>query len=95
MAFSCKTYVTIAGLLIAPCLVRAQMPGAGRVKVKSVQSYSGTRTLTKPTTIVVYSFAATQEEVELNKSALNRARMHTGDLPPDSSLAVQGDFIRS
>jgi Domain of unknown function (DUF4410) len=132
MDFSCKTYVTIAGLLIAPCLVRAQMPGAGRVKVKSVQSYSGTRTLTKPTAIVVYSFAATQEEVELNKSALNRVRMHmkgvqenektklarkvsdsfsavliknlektgipvikgiTGDLPPDNSLAVQGDFM--
>jgi hypothetical protein len=81
---------------------------------------------------VVYNFAATPEEVELNKSAFNRVRMRmngakqddqtklahkvvddfsesliqdlrktglavsqgiAGELPPDNSLAVQGDFL--
>jgi Domain of unknown function (DUF4410) len=120
------------GALILPYLVSAQMPGTGRVHIKSIQSYSGVSPLTKPTAIVVYNFAATPEEVELNKSALNRVRMRVtgegsdektklahkvvndfseslikdlqksgipvsrgvaGELPPDHSLAVQGDFL--
>ncbi len=52
----------------------AQTPGMGRVQIKSIQSYSGTSSLTKPTSIVVYNFAATADEVKLNSSMLNRVR---------------------
>jgi hypothetical protein len=108
------------------------MPGTGRVHIKPIRSYSGNSPLAKPTEIVVYHFAATPEEVELNKSVLNRVRMRVtgeandekaklahkivndfseslikdlqklglpvsrgvaGELPPDHSLAVQGDFL--
>ena len=120
------------GVLMLPYLVSAQMPGTGRVHIKSIRSYSGALPLAKPTGIVVYNFATTPEEVELNKSALNRIRMRVsgegsdekmklahkivndfsqslvkdlqklglpvsqgiaGELPPDGSLAVQGDFL--
>jgi hypothetical protein len=46
-----------------------QTPGTGHVQVKVIRSYSGASLLSKPTAIVVYNFAATPEEVELNKSA--------------------------
>jgi hypothetical protein len=114
------------------CAVCAQTPGTGHVQIKVIRSYSGSAPLTKPTAIVVYNFAATPEEVELNKSAFNRVRMRmngakqddqtklahkvvddfsesliqdlrktglavsqgiAGELPPDNSLAVQGDFL--
>ena len=69
--------VLSAGCL--PFIVCAQTPGTGHVQIKSVQSYSGTP-LKKPTAIVVYNFAATPEDVELNKGALNRVRMRaSGD----------------
>lgn len=122
----------IIGFVVLPSIVCAQMPGTGRVQIKSISSYSGSRALTKPTAIVVYNFAATEDEVQLNKSALNRVRMRmrrtqnddktklahkvvdnfsnslikdlektglpvskgaVGELPPDNSLAVQGDFL--
>lgn len=124
--------VAAMGTLMLPCLVSAQMPGTGRVHIKSIRLYSGASPLTKPTEIVVYNFAATPEEVELNRSVLNRVRMRVtgeandektklahkivndfseslikdlqklglpvsrgvaGELPPDHSLAVQGDFL--
>ncbi len=127
-----KLTAAIGSLLTLPFLALAQTPGTGRVQIKTIQSYSGTTALSKPTAIVVYSFAATPEEVELNKSALNRVRMRvrgsqddektqtahkivdafsesliknlqkTGlpvsrgvarELPPDNTLAVQGDFL--
>ena len=120
------------GVLMLPYLASAQMPGTGRVHIKSIRSYSGASPLAKPTGIVVYNLAATPEEVELNKSALNRIRMRVsgegndektklahkivdnfsqslikdlqklglpvsrgvaGELPPDGSLALQGDFL--
>jgi hypothetical protein len=124
--------VAAMGTLMLPCLVSAQMPGTGRVHIKSIRLYSGASPLTKPTEIVVYSFAATPEEMELNRSVLNRVRMRVtgeandektklahkimndfseslikdlqklglplsrgiaGELPSDSALAVQGDFL--
>lgn len=126
-----QRYALIIGSLVLPCLAAAQMLGSGRVQIKSISSYSGSATLTKPTSIIVYSFAATEEEVKLNSAALNRVRTRasgnqdddktklahkvvddfsealikalqktglpvskgvTGELPPDHSLAVQGDF---
>jgi Domain of unknown function (DUF4410) len=129
-----KCYVgslAITGVLLC-CAVCAQTPGTGHVQIKVIRSYSGAPPLTKPTAIVVYNFAATPEEVELNKSAFNRVRTRVkgakeddkaklahkvvdefseslikdlqktglpvsqgvvGELPPDNSLAVQGDFL--
>lgn len=117
---------------LSVCLLSAQVPGTGRVQIKSVQSYSGTPPLTKPSSIVVYNFAATPEEVKLNSAVLHRVRMKAsgtegdektklahkivddfteslvknlektglpvsrgvaGELAPDNSLAVQGDFL--
>jgi hypothetical protein len=121
----------IAGVLLSYA-AWAQTPGTGHVQIKVIRSYSGASPLSKPTAIVVYNFAATPEEVELNKSAFNRVRMRVsgakeddktklahkvvddfseslikdlqktglaasqgvdGELPPDNSLAVQGDFL--
>ncbi len=114
-----------------PLLSWGQMPGTGRVQIKNVRAYSGSEVLSRPTSIVVYDFASSDEEVKLNNSALNRVRMRVsgqqedektklahkvasdfseslikdlektglpvsrgvrGELPPDHSLAVQGDF---
>ncbi len=119
------------GMLLA-YVAGAQTPGTGHVQIKVIRSYSGVAPLSKPSAIVVYNFAATPEEVALNKSALNRIRTRmsgtqeddktklahkvvdefsdsliedlqktglavskgvTGELPPDNSLAVQGDFL--
>lgn len=52
----------------------AQTPGMGRVEIKSIQSFPGTSQLSKPTSIVVYNFAATADEVKLNSAMLNRVR---------------------
>lgn len=126
-----KQICLCAAAIMLPYLVSAQMPGTGRVHIKSIRTYSASSPLAKPTEIVVYNFAATPEEVELNKSALNRVRMRVngegngdkaklahkivddfsqslikdlqklglpvsqgvaGELPPDNSFAVQGDF---
>ncbi len=120
-----------AGMLLSYA-ASAQALGTGHVQTRVMRSYSGAASLSKPTAIVVYDFAATPEEVELNKSALNRVRMRVsgaqeddktklahkivdefsdslikdlqktglavskgvaGELPPDNSLAVQGDFL--
>jgi hypothetical protein len=43
------------GALMLPYLVSAQMPGTGRVHIKSIRSYSGVSPLPKPTEIVVYT----------------------------------------
>ncbi|MFL6352007.1 MAG: DUF4410 domain-containing protein [Bryobacteraceae bacterium] len=129
--FHCALTLAIGGALLNYA-AWAQTPGTGHVQIKVIQSYSGASSLNKPTAIVVYKFAATQEEVELNKSAFNRVRMRVsgakedektklahkivddfsqslikdlqktglsvsqgvaGELPPDNSLAVQGDFL--
>jgi hypothetical protein len=126
-----RKFAAVIGWLVV-CVLSAQTPGTGRVHIKPIQSYSGTPPLTKPIAIVVYNFAATPEEVELNKATLNRVRMRVGgaqdddkaqlahkivddfseslikdlqrtglpvskgvagELPPDGSLAVQGDFM--
>lgn len=126
-----RIYARSLAFFALPFLAWAQMPGTGRVQIKNISNYSGTASLARPTSIVVYNFAATDEEVKLNKSALNRVRMRVsgkqddektklahkvaddfseslmkdlkktglpvtkgvkGELPPDNSLAVQGDF---
>jgi hypothetical protein len=123
---------SIVGYVFLSGVACAQVPGTGRVQIEPIKSYSGASPLSKPIAIVVYNFAATPQEVELNHSALNRVRMHmsgaqddekaklahkivdgfseslvkdlqktglpvsrgvAGDLPPDYSLAVQGDFL--
>lgn len=73
-----KLFQLVAGIGILappPYLALTRTPGTGRVQIKTIKSYSWTKALSKPTAIVVYSFAATPEEVELNKWALSRARM--------------------
>ena len=65
----------LIALAIWSSVICAQTPGTGRVQIKPVRAYSGSPALTRPTAIVVYSFAATDQEVALNKSALNRVRM--------------------
>jgi hypothetical protein len=57
------------------CVCAAQVPGTGRIHVDQIHTYSGTSSLTKPTSIVVYNFATTPEEVRLNRAVLNRVRM--------------------
>jgi len=52
----------------------SQVPGTGRVKIKSIRSYTDSQPLPKPVSIVVYTFATSDEEVELNKAALGRLR---------------------
>jgi uncharacterized protein DUF4410 len=117
---------------VTVCLSSAQVPGTGRVQIKSVQSYPGNSSLAKPTAIVVYNFATTPDEVKLNSAALHRVRVKArgsegddktklahkvvddfsaslikdlqktglpvsraalGEVAPDNSLAVQGDFL--
>jgi phenylpyruvate tautomerase PptA (4-oxalocrotonate tautomerase family) len=51
-----------------------QTPGTGHVSIKTVRSYTGQPPLTKPSSIAVYDFAATPQEVELNKAILQRVK---------------------
>lgn len=75
MMTNTRLAIAVALLLaITGGIASAQVPGTGRVKVKSIQTYSGAQTLTRPATIVVYDFATSDDEVELNKGALNRVR---------------------
>lgn len=126
-------FLTLATVCLTARLSSAQVPGAGRVHIQSIQSYSRTPPLTRPTAVVVYNFATTPEEVKLNSAALNRVRMRVsgaadddktklakkiadgfaealvkdlqkaglpvsrgiaGELPPEGSLVVQGDFLQ-
>jgi hypothetical protein len=81
-------YVCVIGSVMLPFLGCAQTPGTGRVQIKSVRSYSGNQPLPKPVAIVVYSFAVTPEEVELNKAALNRARMRVSGAQDDEKTKL-------
>lgn len=65
---------TICSALTLTGIVCAQTPGTGRVHIKAVETYSG-KTLQKPTSIVVYDMAVNPDEVQLNKSRLNRMRL--------------------
>ena len=78
---------------LAVCVLNAQVPGTGRVQIKLSQSYSGTP-LTKPSAIVVYNFAATPEEVDLNKSALNRVRMRFSSAQDDEKTKRRAPAAR-
>jgi hypothetical protein len=85
-------------LALAACISSAQTPGTGRIKIKPLQSYSG-GPLSKPTAIVVYNFAATADEVKLNKAVLNRARMAmsgaAGDEKTKLAHKIVDDFSQS
>ncbi len=132
MKRSFRDSLIFVGVIVLACAAGAQTPGTGRVQIKPIHSYSGNSPLAKPTSIVVYDFATTPEEVGLNQGALNRVRTRvsgtededktnlahkiaadfsqslikdlqktgipvsrgvTGELPPDNSLAVRGDFL--
>ncbi len=71
----------------------AQVPGTGRVQIKPIQSYSGASPLAKPTAIVVYSFAATPEEVELNHAVLNRVRMRMSGAQDDEKAKLSRKIV--
>ena len=76
----CSIAAFVVATLAAPCIT-AQVPGTGRISIKSLHDYSG-EPLTKPTAIVVYDFAATPEEVKLNSAMASRMRTRrrgTGD----------------
>lgn len=85
----------VAGLILLPCIALAQTPGTGRVQIKTIQSYTGTAPLTKPASIVVYNFAATPEEVALNKSALNRVRMRVSGSQDDEKAKLAHKVVES
>ena len=78
----------MAGFVLLTALGGAQVPGTGRVQIKLIKSYSGVPPLTKPTAIVVYNFAATPEEVQLNQSVLNRVRMHMSGAKDDEKTKL-------
>jgi hypothetical protein len=85
--------------ILTVCAAIAQVPGSGRVEIKNVQSYSGTHRLTKPTTIVVYDFAATPAEVKLNSAILHRVRTKVtrdgDDQRTELARKIVDDFSRS
>ena len=85
-------YALIIGSVLLPYLACAQTPGTGHVQIKSIQSYSGTP-LTRPASIVVYDFAATPEEVELNKAALNRVRMRMSGAQEDEKSKLAHKIV--
>jgi hypothetical protein len=74
-------------------LLSAQVPGAGRVQIKSVHSYSGAPPLTRPTAIVVSNFAATPEEVKLNSAALHRVRMRASGASNDEKTKLAHKIV--
>jgi len=75
-------------LAIVCCVAAAQVPGTGRVQIKSIQSHSGGPPLTRPTAVVVYDFAATPEEVKLNSAVLNRVRMQVSGAQEDEKAKL-------
>lgn len=85
--------------LMLPVAALAQMKGTGRVHIKPVQSYSGSATLAKPASIVVYRFAVSDDEVKLNSSALNRVRTrirgHQEDEKTKLAHKVTDDFSKT
>ena len=84
---------------LAPCLLNSQTPLTGHVDIKQVHSYAGTAPLAKPSTIVVYNFAATPEEVKLNKALLSRVRTKMsgaeGDDKTKLAHKIMEDFSQS
>lgn len=79
----------ISSFLILTGLLCAQTPGTGRVHIKAVETYSGTP-LQKPVSIVVYDVAANPDEVQLNKSRLNRMRLRvSGNTDDEKTKAAQ------
>ncbi len=86
-------YAIIAGAVLLPFAAGAQTPGTGHVDIKPVRSYSGNPPLTKPTSIVVYDFAATPQEVELNKAALNRVRTRMSGTQDDQKTQLAHKIV--
>jgi hypothetical protein len=64
----------LALCLTVPALLSAQMKGTGRVQIESISTYSGAEKLPKPSRIVVYDFATSDEDTKLNSSTLSRVR---------------------
>ena len=88
MPSNCSSYTSLATLVLLTGVASAQPPlpklpgtGPGKVRVETIQSYSGPR-LAKPAGIFVYDFAVTPEDVELNRSILNRIRIQATAIPP-------------
>ncbi|MGA8597307.1 MAG: DUF4410 domain-containing protein [Bryobacteraceae bacterium] len=86
-------FVSIVYSIILCGIACAQVPGTGRVQIKPIQSYSGASPLAKPTAIVVYNFAATPEEVELNHAVLNRVRMHMSGAQDDEKAQLSRKIV--
>lgn len=86
-----RKYFPVLNVLIILAVMSissAQVPGTGRVEIKSVQSYSGAALQPRPVAIVVYNFAATPDEVKVNSALLNRVRMHASGSQEDDKTKL-------
>lgn len=76
----------------------AQVPGTGRVQIKALESYSG-QPPTRPSSIVIYDFIATGDDVKLNSAVASRLRTRVsgneGDKKTDLAHKVIENFSKS
>ena len=85
-------FAASVGFVLLPYVVCGQTPGTGHVQIKTIRSYSGAP-LDKPASLVVYNFAATPEEVELNKGALNRVRTRVSGNQEDQKSKLADKIV--
>ena len=93
MTRNIRRYAWVVSVLILPCFTRGQVPGTGRIDIKPVRSYSGGQTLGKPAAIVVYSFAASQNDVQLNQGVANRVRMRVSGPQDDEKTKLARKIV--
>ncbi len=93
MIYRRQHFALLVSCLVVACIGSAQVPGTGRVEIKPVRSYSGSEALSKPTAIVVYSFAANDDEVQLNQGRLNRVRMRVSGAQDDEKAKLAHKIV--
>jgi hypothetical protein len=77
--------ITAVPTCIMPVASQGEGPLAAKINVTTLQSYSGSEQLPKPTKILVYSFAIDTSNVQVDKSQRIRPRhMITGDENPEA-----------
>ena len=97
-----KVLLPVATILcILPAHSRAEGPLTARVTVTSLQSYSGSDPLPKPTKILVYDFVIDTSNVQVDQSQKMRPRhMISGDENPEAvaqkvSANFAAELVRS
>ena len=85
LALPAAILLCVFSACLLPATARAEGPLAVKINVTTLQSYSGSGVLPKPTKILVYDFTVDTSNVQVDQSQKIRPRhMITGDENPDT-----------